>query len=106
MIWEKQSEKLLTPKSKTKKMEIGRKFKTPTKEMLKYYQDLYQRNQNKWVRKSMLKPEDMGRRFVHEGMEFELVGAVSPKEFLIKDQNNEHYLVLTQFVDDYLLAKK
>jgi hypothetical protein len=54
----------------------------------------------------MLKPEDMGRRFVHEGMEFELVGAVSPKEFLIKDQNNEHYLVLTQFVDDYLLAKK
>jgi hypothetical protein len=87
-------------------MEIGRKFKAPTKEMLKYYQDVYQRNQNKWVRKSLLKPEDMGRKFVHEGMEFELVGGVTPKEFLIKDENNQHYLVLTQFVDGYLLPKK
>jgi hypothetical protein len=87
-------------------MEIGRKFKAPTKEMLKYYQDLYLRNQNKWVRKSMLKPEDMGKKFTHEDLEFELVGAVSPKEFLIKDENGEHYVVLTQFVDSYLLPSQ
>lgn len=87
-------------------MEIGRKFKAPTKEMLKYYQDLYQRNQNKWVRKSMLKPADMGKKFVHDGIEFELVGSVSPKEFLIKDEDGQHYIVLTQFVDGYLLPQK
>lgn len=87
-------------------IEIGRRFKAPTKEMLKYYQDLYLRNQNKWVRKSMLTPDDLGKKFFHSGIEFELIGSVSPKEFLIKDENGEHYVVLTQFVDGYLLPKE
>ena len=87
-------------------MNPGRKFRTPSDAMLKYYEDLYLRNQNKWIRKSMLKPADLHKKFKHENIEYELVGSVSPKEFLIKDETGQLYVVLSQFVDGYLLPKE
>ena len=83
----------------------GRKFKKPSDAMLKYYADLFLRNQSKWIRKSMLKPEALGSKFVHERVEYELVGSVSPKEFLIKNNQDEFFLVLSQIVDAHLLPK-
>jgi hypothetical protein len=84
----------------------GRKFKKPSDGMLKYYADLFLRNQNKWIRKSMIKPEQLGSKFVHDGVEYELVGSVSPKEFLIRDASDDFFLVLTSIVDPYLLPKE
>ena len=83
----------------------GRKFKKPSNDMLKYYADLFLRNQNKWIRKSLIKPEQLGSKFNHNGIEYELVGSVSPKEFLIRNSQDEFFIVLTNIVDPYLLPK-
>lgn len=89
----------------TEKSYPGRRMKKPSDAMLKYYADLYLRNQNKWIRKSMLKPADLGKTFVHDGIQYELIGSVSPKEFFIRSEEDQYFIVLTQLVDGYLLPK-
>jgi hypothetical protein len=85
-------------------METGKHIRKPEQTMLEYYKTLFARNQSKWIRKSMLEPKDLGSVFEHEGEEFELIGSVSPKEFIIKSNaDDKHYIVLNQFVDQYLL---
>jgi hypothetical protein len=85
-------------------METVKHIRKPEQTMIEHYKNLFARNQSKWIRKSMLEPKDLGSVFEHEGEEFELIGSVSPKEFIIKSNaDDKHYIVLNHFVDQYLL---
>jgi len=86
---------------------LWRGIKTPESSLLSYYQNLFTRNQSKWMKRSPLKPEDLNRIFeaIDEGevKEFVLFGSVSPKEMMIKRSDDEKYYIVHSDEVDYLI---
>lgn len=93
------------------KKTFWRAIKTPESTLISYYTDLFTRNQNKWMKRSPLKVEDLGMEFEasEEGelKTYILAGAVSPKEMLIQSKvENKFYIVHSDEVDYLILGGK
>ena len=82
------------------------KFKAPNKEMLKYYADLYERNQSKWIRRSSLEPEHIGSIFEFEGKKMTLVGSLDSVIMLVKDQNENYYRMNCNLISEIVTGKR
>ena len=89
------------------KQSLWRGIKTPETSLLGYYQDLFVRNQNKWMKRSPLKVEDLNRVFLaaEDGIEreFILFGSVSPKEMMVKRSEDDKYYIVHSDEVDYLI---
>jgi len=68
-----------------------RKIKTPSDSLLEHYAQLFNRNQSKFMRRSMLVPSHLGSEFVYEGITFKLVGSCTAYEMLIQNLEDQSY---------------
>jgi hypothetical protein len=68
-----------------------KKIKSPEDSLRKYYENLFKRNQNKWMRRSKLEEHHLGSKFILGEDEFELIGAVDSTQVLIKKTSDETY---------------
>jgi hypothetical protein len=81
-------------------------FKAPSKEMLKYYADLYERNQTKWIRRSSLEAEHLGSEFQFEGKDLKLMGTIDPVLMLVKDSDDKYYRMNCNTISEIVTGKK
>jgi hypothetical protein len=81
-------------------------FKAPSKEMLKYYADLYERNQTKWIRRSSLEVEHLGSEFQFEGKDLKLMGTIDPVLMLVKDSDDKYYRMNCNTISEIVIGKK
>jgi hypothetical protein len=68
-----------------------KKIKTPSDSLQKHYQDLFKRNQNKWMRRSKLENHHLGSKFILEEEEYELIGSVDSTQVLIRKTLDETF---------------
>lgn len=89
------------------KKELWRAIKTPESTLFSYYADLFKRNQNKWMKRSPLKVEDLEMEFQasDEGelKTYILSGSVSPKEMLISCKDDGKFYIVHSDEVDYLI---
>lgn len=87
-----------------KKGEI-REVNKPSESMLKYYSDLFKRNQRKWMRRSKIESEHLGTSFVFEGTEYVLLGTVDTKNtMLIRSSDDRYFFVHSDVIDQIILS--
>jgi hypothetical protein len=79
-------------------------FKEPTPEMQKYYANLYERNQSKWIRRSQLGVEHLGSTFEHDGGIFTLVGTIDPVLMLVREESGKYYKIHCDIVTKKILG--
>ena len=91
--------------TKDKKSELGA-FKAPSKEMLKYYADLYERNQTKWIRRSSLESEHLGSEFEFEGKNLKLMGTIDSVLMLVKDSDDKYYRMNCNTISEIVTGKR
>ncbi len=83
-----------------------KRVKEPTPAMSKYYRDLYNRNQSKWIRRSKLEPTHIDSGFNFEDETFQLVGSISSTEVLIKNvETNDHFTINIDYVTEAILGE-
>lgn len=71
-----------------------KKIKPPHDSMEKYYQNLFNRNQIKWIRRSKMEQSHLGSEFVLEGLKYSLIGSVSSTEVVVKNiESGEFFMV-------------
>jgi hypothetical protein len=58
---------------------------TPSDSMKEYYGNLFKRNQMKFMRRSPLEPSHLGSEFTIDGIQYYLVGTISPAEMIIEN---------------------
>jgi len=81
-------------------------FKAPSKEMLKYYGDLYERNQAKWIRRSSLEAEHLGSEFQFEGKDMKLMGTIDAVLMLVKDSDDNYYRMNCNTISEIVTGKR
>lgn len=92
----------------SKKKIEWRRIRKPTEYMFKYYEKMFKRNQGKWIRRSKLESEDLGREFKAGEIHYKLLGSVDAKDnMLVVDMaEGNYYMVHSDIIDSYLLEKK
>jgi hypothetical protein len=71
-----------------------RKIKKPTESMRKYYEDLYLRNQSKWMRRSKLEQSHLGSEFIFLQENHKLLGSSSSTDVVLSNlESGEFYIV-------------
>ncbi len=80
-------------------------MKAPSKEMLEYYASLYNRNQSKFIRKSLLELHHLGSEFEFEEKKYKLLGAVDANLMLVKDEEENHFMMSSTIVTKQILGK-
>jgi hypothetical protein len=77
-------------------MNIGeREFKLirePSDSLKLYYEKMYERNQNKFIRRSKLDMSHLGEEFLHDDKVLKLVGSVDGLLMLVVDVNDDKRL--------------
>lgn len=66
-------------------------IKKPFKETLEYYKKLYERNQEKFIRKSKLEVSHLGTEFEFDGKKLTLMGSIDSNLMLVKDADDKYY---------------
>ena len=84
-----------------------RKIKAPHDTMEKYYQDMFIRNQSKWMRRSKMEPTHLGCEFELEGSSYSLVGSASSTEVVVKNlETSEFFMINIDPVSVAVLGKE
>ena len=91
-------------------MNIGeREFKLirePSDSLKVHYEKMYERNQNKFIRRSKLDMSHLGEEFSHDDKVLKLVGSVDALLMLVVDINdNKYYRIHSDIVTDGILNK-
>ena len=81
-------------------------FKAPSKEMLKYYSNLYERNQTKWIRRASLDVSHLGSEFVFEGKNMKLMGTIDSVLMLVKDSEENYYRLDCNIISEIVTGKR
>jgi hypothetical protein len=82
-----------------------KKMKAPSKEMVEYYRSLYERNQTKFMRRSILEIEHLGSEFEYDGSKYILLGSVDALLMLVKDQDENYYMMSSSIPTKQILGK-
>jgi hypothetical protein len=84
-----------------------KKIKPPHDTMEKYYQNLFNRNQSKWIRRSKMEQSHLGSEFDLEGTKYSLIGSVSGTEVVVKNlESGEFFMVHIDPVSAAVLGKE
>ena len=73
--------------------------------MLVYYRSLYERNQTKFMRRSILEVEHLGSEFEYEGVKYTLLGSVDALLMLVKDSEENYYMMSSSIPTKEILGK-
>jgi len=79
--------------------------KEPFKETLEHYKSLYERNQQKFIRRSMLEVEHFGSEFEFDDKKLTLMGAIDSNLMLVKDENGKYYRLDSSPITKIILEK-
>jgi hypothetical protein len=71
-----------------------RKIKAPHDTMEKYYRDVFNRNQSKWIRRSKMEPKHLGCEFELEGAKYLLIGSATTTEVVVKNIETSEFFML------------
>jgi len=80
-------------------------MREPSADLLKYYRSLYERNQTKFMRRSMLEVDHLESEFEFEGKKLTLIGSIDAILMLVKDENGKHYMLDSSPISQILLKK-
>jgi hypothetical protein len=84
-----------------------KKIKAPHDSMEKYYQDMFNRNQSKWIRRSKMEPSHLGCEFVLEGSTYSLIGSATSTEVVVKNlETSEFFMINIDPVSAAVLGKE
>ncbi len=87
--------------------QIFKEIKKPSDSLLKHYKEQFIRNQNKWIRRSKINPDQLDEEFKMDGKKYCLRGSFSPTEFLIEEIGTEKFFRTdVDRVDACILKKK
>lgn len=82
-----------------------RKIKPPSEGMIEHYASLFVRNQSKFMRRSLLKPEHLGSEFVLEGIGYKVIGSATPFEMVIETlEDKTYYMVHSDIITPLILG--
>lgn len=70
-----------------------REIKEPTKGMVSFYSNLFDRNQSKWIRRSKLEPTHLNCEFNFEGQRAIILGAMNSEEIVLHFLETNQYFV-------------
>ncbi len=71
-----------------------KKINTPSPSMLKHYEKLYDRNQNKFIRRSKLEPSHIGTEFEYLDRRMKISGSIDERQLLVLDiEENLYYMI-------------
>jgi hypothetical protein len=79
--------------------------KEPSKEMLEYYRSLYERNQVKFIRRSLLEIEHLGSEFEFDGKKLTLMGSIDALLMLVRDENGKYYRLDSSPITKQIMGK-
>lgn len=80
-------------------------MRTPSKELIPYYESLFERNQTKFIRRSALDPEHLGSEFELDGKNLKLMGSIDALLMLVRDENNKFYMLESSIITKKILEK-
>jgi hypothetical protein len=79
--------------------------KEPSKEMLEYYRSLYERNQGKFIRRSLLEIEHLGSEFEFDDKKLTLMGSIDALLMLVRDENGKYYRLDSSPITKQIMGK-
>jgi hypothetical protein len=71
-----------------------KKINTPSPSILKHYEKLYDRNQNKFIRRSKLESSHRGSEFEYLGRQMKIVGSIDERQLLVLDMEEDLYYMI------------
>ena len=71
-----------------------KKINTPSPSILKHYEKLYDRNQNKFIRRSKLEPSHRGAEFEYLNRQMKIIGAIDERQLLVLDMEEDLYYMI------------
>jgi biotin-(acetyl-CoA carboxylase) ligase len=84
-----------------------KKINTPAETILKHYENLYKRNQNKFIRRSKLEPEHLGSEFKYKKKNLKIVGSIDERQLIVVDTADEtYYMIHIDIPTDKILKSK
>jgi hypothetical protein len=83
-----------------------KKINTPSSSLREYYESLFKRNQMKFMKRSPLTPSHLGSEFSLDGVQFKLIGTISPMEMVIENlEDGSCYLIHCDYASRLILEK-
>ncbi len=74
--------------------------------MKEYYENLFKRNQMKFMKRSPMDPSHLGSEFLLDGIHFKLIGTMTPVEMVIQNlEDDSCYLIHCDYVSRIILEK-
>jgi hypothetical protein len=93
-----------------KPMILGPDFKQinePSDSIKKHYAKLYERNQNKFIRRSKLEQVHLGSEFNHDGRALRLIGSADGDRMVVVDESdNTYYFIHSDIPTNAILNKE
>jgi hypothetical protein len=93
-----------------KPMTLGPDFKKmnePSDSIKKHYAKMYERNQNKFIRRSKLEQSHLGSEFLYEDRTLRLIGSADGDRMVVVDEsNNTYYLIHCDIPTNAILNKE
>ena len=84
-----------------------RKINEPSDSIKDYYRKLYNRNQDKFIRRSKLECKHLDSVFEIDGNEYRLIGSVdSNRMIIVNESNNSYYFVHSDIPTECILKKE
>ena len=81
-----------------------KKINPPSESMRDYYATMFKRNQMKFMKRSPLKPDQIGSEFSFEGFTYRLIGTATPVEMVVENlEDGSCYMVHCDFVTRLIL---
>jgi hypothetical protein len=93
-----------------KPMILGPDFKKmnePSDSIKKHYAKMYERNQNKFIRRSKLEQSHLGSEFLYDNRTLKLIGAADGDRMVVVDESdNTYYLIHSDIPTNAILNKE
>lgn len=80
-------------------------MREPSADLIKYYRSLYERNQTKFIRRSLLEVNHLDSQFQFDGKNLTLMGSIDAMLMLVKDDNGKYYMLDSSPISQILLKK-
>jgi len=81
-----------------------KKINAPSDSMREHYEKMFNRNQMKFMRRSPLSPSHLGSEFTLDGVNYKLIGTMSPMEMIIENlEDGSCYLIHCDFASKLVL---
>ena len=91
-------------------MTLGPDFKKmnePSDSIKKHYAKMYERNQNKFIRRSKLEQSHLGSEFLYEDRTLRLIGSADGDRMVVVDESdNTYYLIRCDIPTNAILNKE